>query len=278
VVTPPTDPLPPITPILLDALTDVVARAAAAILAVPRAQLDTTTKVDNSPVTAADMAADAVIAEGLARLLPHLTVVSEERCGPVPTTASSTFALVDPLDGTKDFIAGRGEYTVNLAIIRDGRPVAGLVAVPAGGELYRGAAGLGAQKLALSGAEARPAAAEIRTRSARPDNLTAVVSRSHLDAATVEYLSRYPVARQMAIGSSLKLCRLAEGSADIYPRLSPQSEWDLAAGHAVLAAAGGLVTTPDGRPLLYGAHPGLRVPGFIAWGDPALAAAADAQR
>ena len=272
-VTPTTDPLPPITVALLDALTDVVAQAAAAILAVPRAQLDTTTKADNSPVTAADMAADTVIAKGLARFLPDLPVVSEERCGPMPATASRTFALVDPLDGTKEFIAGRGEYTVNLAIIRDGWPVAGLVAAPASGELYRGAAGLGAQKLPLSGGEARPGIpTEIRTRSAPLDELTAVVSRSHLDAATVEYLSRYPVARQLAIGSSLKLCRLAEGLADIYPRLSPQSEWDLAAGHAVLTAAGGLVTTPDGRPLLYGAHPGLRVPGFIAWGDSKLAA------
>jgi 3'(2'), 5'-bisphosphate nucleotidase len=272
VVTPRTDPLPPITAALLDALTDVVARAAAAILEVPRGQLDTTMKADNSPVTAADMAADAVIAEGMARLLPHLPVISEERCGPMPATASKTFALIDPLDGTKEFIAGRGEYTVNLAIIRDGRPVAGLVAAPAGGALYRGAAGLGAQKFALSGAEVRSGAAiEIRTRPAPPDHLTAVVSRSHLDAATIEYLSHYPVARQIAIGSSLKLCRLAEGLADLYPRLSPQSEWDLAAGHAVLAAAGGLVTTPDGRPLLYGAHPALQVPGFIAWGDPALA-------
>ena len=189
----------------------------------------------------------------------------------MPTIASPTFALIDPLDGTKEFIAGRSEYTVNLALIRDGRPVAGLVAAPAGSELYRGAIGLGAQKLALAGADARPVGpADIRTRSAPPDNLVAMVSRSHLDSATVEYLSRYSIARQIAVGSSLKLCRLAEGLADIYPRLSPQSEWDLAAGHAVLAAAGGLVTTPDGNPLLYGAHPGLRVPGFIAWGDPAL--------
>ena len=268
-----TDPLPPIDVALLEALTEIVARAAAAILAVPRADLATTTKADNSPVTAADLAADTVISEGLARLLPHLPVISEERCDGTPAP-SSTCALVDPLDGTKDFVAGRGEFTVNLALIRDGRPVAGIVAAPASGELFRGAEGLGAEKLQLSGSETRPGGAvPIRTRRAPSGNVIAVVSRSHLDAATIAYLQLFPVARQIAIGSSLKLCRLAEGAADLYPRLSPLSEWDLAAGHAVLAAAGGLVTAPDGRPLLYGTHTGLRIPGFLAWGDPALAKA-----
>jgi 3'(2'), 5'-bisphosphate nucleotidase len=265
-----TDPLPPIDVALLDALTDIVARASAAILAVPRAELATTTKADNSPVTAADLAADAVIAEGLAQLLPQLPVISEEH-DRAPAPASS-FALVDPLDGTKDFVAGRSEFTVNVALIRDGRPVAGVVAAPASSELFRGAEGLGAQKLQLPGGNAQPRnAAPIRTRQAPPGSLIAVVSRSHLDAATVAYLARFPVARQIAIGSSLKLCRLAEGAADLYPRLSPLSEWDLAAGHAILTAAGGVLTAPDGRPLAYGGHADLTIPGFLAWGDPALA-------
>jgi len=268
------NPLPPIDAAFLDALTDIVVRASAAIIAIPRSQLAVRTKPDDTPVTAADLASDAVIAEGMARLAPHLQVISEECCGPAPPTLPPAFALVDPLDGTREFAAGHEEFTVNLAIIRDGWPVAGVVAAPARGTLYRGAKGLGAQKLSLSDGAARSGPpAPICTRPAPSENLVAVVSRSHLDADTVAFLSRYPVARRISVGSSLKLCWLAEGAADLYPRLSPISEWDLAAGHAVLAAAGGLLTTPDGRPLGYGTHLGFRIPGFVAWGDPRLAAA-----
>jgi len=249
---------------LADALTALVARAADAILAIAPTALHTRLKADRSPVTAADEAADAVIAEGLARLLPGLAVVSEEsvaRAGPL----GASFALVDPLDGTKEFVAGRDEYTVNLAIIADGCPIAGFIAAPALGVMFRGIVGHGAERLVRDAA----APVAIRCRQAPAGGLTATVSRSHLDAATSAFLDSLGVAARMTCGSALKFCRIAEGAADIYPRLSPTSEWDTAAGHAIVVAAGGAVTTPAGAPLRYGAwQQGFAVPGFIAWGDP----------
>jgi 3'(2'), 5'-bisphosphate nucleotidase len=249
---------------LADALTDLVARAGDAILAVAPTALRTRLKADQSPVTAADEAADAVIAEGLARLLPGLAVVSEEsgaRAGPL----GETFALVDPLDGTKEFVAGHDEYTVNLAIVADGSPIAGFIAAPALGLLFRGIVGRGAERLARDAA----APVAIRCRPAPAGALTATVSRSHLDPATSAFLDTLGVAARMTCGSALKFCRVAEGAADVYPRLSPTSEWDTAAGHAIVVAAGGVVTTPAGAPLRYGAwRQGFAVPGFIARGDP----------
>jgi 3'(2'), 5'-bisphosphate nucleotidase len=249
---------------LVDALTALVARASAAILAIAPAALQTRVKADRSPVTAADEAADAVIAEGLARLLPGLAVVSEEsleRAG----TLGTTFALVDPLDGTKEFVAGRAEYTVNIAIVTDGRPIAGFIAAPALGLVFRGVVGRGAERLALApGAD--PVA--IRCRATPSGGLVAAVSRSHLDAATTAFLDRLAVTERIDCGSALKFCRIAEGTADVYPRLSPTSEWDIAAGHAIVTAAGGVMTAPSGEPLRYGrAQQGFGVPGFIAWGD-----------
>jgi len=252
-----------IAPDLTDALTDLVARAAAAILAIAPGALDTRLKADRSPVTAADEAADAVIAQGLARIIPGLPIVSEESRAPDPLDA--IFALVDPLDGTKEFVAGRGEYTVNLAIVADGKPIAGFIAAPALGLIYRGIAGRGAERLGLDPAIAPVA---IRCRRAPDDGLVAAVSRSHLDGATLTFLDRLGVTRRISCGSALKLCRIAEGAADVYPRLSPTSEWDIAAGHAIITAAGGLVTTPSGMPLRYGrAEQDFKVPGFVAWGD-----------
>ncbi|HUI95251.1 MAG TPA: 3'(2'),5'-bisphosphate nucleotidase CysQ [Xanthobacteraceae bacterium] len=252
---------------LADALTAVVARAADAILAIAPNALRTRLKADRTPVTAADEAADGVIAEGLARLLPGLAVVSEEsvaRAGPL----GGTFALVDPLDGTKEFVAGRDEYTVNLAIVADGCPIAGFIAAPALGLLFRGIVGRGAERLTRDAAGPDPVA--IRCRRAPAGALTAVISRSHLDPATSAFLDSLGVAARMTCGSALKFCRIAEGAADVYPRLSPTSEWDTAAGHAIVTAAGGAVTTPAGAPLRYGAQQqGFAVPGFIAWGDPA---------
>jgi 3'(2'), 5'-bisphosphate nucleotidase len=250
---------------LADALTDLVARAAAAILAIAPAALDTRLKADESPVTAADEAADAVIAQGLARLMPGIAVVSEES-RERPAALGETFALVDPLDGTKEFVKGLDEYTVNLAIITAGEPIAGFVAAPALGLVWRGVVGRGAERLRLD-RSAAPVA--IRCRPAPPDGLVAAVSRSHFSAATAALLDRVGVASRVACGSSLKFCRVAEGAVDVYPRLAQISEWDIAAGHALVTAAGGVVTTPEGAPLRYGdAAPGYNVPGFIAWGDP----------
>jgi 3'(2'), 5'-bisphosphate nucleotidase len=256
---------PIIDPPLADALTDLVARAAAAILAIAPAALDTRLKADASPVTAADEAADAVIAQGLVRLMPGVAVVSEES-RERPAALGDTFVLVDPLDGTKEFVKGLGEYTVNVAIISGGEPVAGFVAAPALGHLWRGVVGRGAERLGLDRATAPVA---IRCRPAPPGGLVAAASRSHFTAATAAFLDRAGVTSRISCGSSLKFCRLAEGAVDIYPRLSDISEWDIAAGHALVTAAGGVVTTPAGTPLRYGnAAQGYNVPAFIAWGDP----------
>jgi 3'(2'), 5'-bisphosphate nucleotidase len=251
---------------LVAALTDLVADAAAAILAIAPASLDTRLKADESPVTAADEAADAVIARGLAALLPGVPVVSEES-RERPSALGEMFLLVDPLDGTKEFVAGVGEYTVNVAIIAAGEPIAGFVAAPALGLIYRGVVGRGAERLRLD-RTAAPAA--IRCRPAPAGGLVAAASRSHFTAATAAFLDRVGVTSRVSCGSSLKFCRLAEGAIDVYPRLSEISEWDIAAGHALVAAAGGLVTTPTGGPLRYGqAARGFTVPAFIAWADPA---------
>ena len=256
---------------LVEELTSLVARAAAAILAITPATLDTRLKADKSPVTAADEAADAVIAGGLARLLPGVAVVSEES-RERPSALGGTFVLVDPLDGTKEFVAGVGEYTVNLAIVVRGEPVAGFVAAPALGLIWRGVVGRGAERLALDRSGAPVA---IRCRPVPASGLVAAASRSHFTAATAAYLDRVGVTSRVSCGSSLKFCRVAEGAIDVYPRLSEISEWDIAAGHALVTAAGGVVTTPAGAPLRYGnAAQGFVVPGFLVWGDPTRRVAA----
>lgn len=258
---------------LLDELTSIVSAAAAAILAARTRPLDARRKADLSPVTAADHAAEAVILQGLARVLPGIPVVSEEAAADMlPASIGDTFILVDPLDGTHELLAGRDEFTVNVAIVSGGDPRLGIVGAPAQGLIWRGSKDGGAERLVLTpGAPA----SDIRERSAirarpRPGaGLVAAVSRSHLDSATQALLARLPITDLFACGSALKFCQLAEGIADVYPRLSATCEWDIAAGHAVLAAAGGTVTTPEGAPLRYGrSSAGFRVPSFVAWGDP----------
>jgi 3'(2'), 5'-bisphosphate nucleotidase len=261
---------------LLDDLTSIVSAAAAAIIAARAGSLDTRTKADLTPVTAADHAAEAVILEGLARLFPDTCVVSEEAVDRAPPDRiPDRFVLVDPLDGTRELVAGRDEFTINLAIVDGGRPRLGIVAAPAQGLLWRGIEGSGAERLRLSpGAPANAAQGRsiIRTRPAPRAGLVAAVSRSHLDPQTEALLARLPIAARHACGSALKFCQIAEGSADVYPRFSPTCEWDVAAGHAVLAAAGGVVTTPEGAPLRYGRiAENFRVPAFVAWGDPEAA-------
>jgi 3'(2'), 5'-bisphosphate nucleotidase len=262
---------------LLDELTTVVSAAGAAILVTRSGSLDTRTKPDLTPVTACDHAAEAVILEGVARLLPGICIVSEEAASrALPQHIPDSFVLVDPLDGTRELIAGRDEFTINVAIIAGGRPRLGIVAAPAQALLWRGIEGRGAERLRLSpGAPASAAQARspIRTRPSPRSALVAAVSRSHLDPQTEAYLARLPVSERRACGSAVKFCQVAEGSADVYARLSPTCEWDVAAGHAVLAAAGGMVNTPEGAPMSYGRMAAnFRVPAFIAWGDPSLAA------
>jgi 3'(2'), 5'-bisphosphate nucleotidase len=263
---------------LVDALTGVVSQAAEAVLAIRASALAPRLKADRSPVTAADEAAEAIILEGVSRLLPGVQIVSEEAVAHgLPQEIADCFVLVDPVDGTRELVAGRDEFTVNLAIVQDRRPVLGIVAAPAENCLWRGVAGGGAarRKLAAGVAERRRQSewTPIRPRLFAGGRLVAAVSRSHLDARTLAFLARLADVERLTIGSSLKFCRLAEGLADLYPRLAPVHEWDIAAGHAVLAAAGGIVTTPDGAALSYGAGAqGLVVPGFLAWADPAAPA------
>ncbi len=260
---------------LLDDLTTIVSEAAAAILAARACPLDPRAKSDHSPVTAADEAAEAVILNGLARVLPGVPVVSEEAAGRTPPAyLGDQFILVDPLDGTRELLAGRDEFTVNVAIVSDGRPVLGIVAAPALGLVWRGQIGR-AERLRLAPgthADAAYEQIEIRTRPCPATGLIAAVSRSHLDGETQAFLARLPVTKTLNCGSAVKFCQVAEGAADIYPRFGTTCEWDVAAGHAVLAAAGGSLTTPEGTPLPYGRiAERFRVPGFIAWGDPSAA-------
>jgi 3'(2'), 5'-bisphosphate nucleotidase len=259
---------------VLDALSEIVSRAAQATLRVPFSAVEQRIKNDLSPVTAADEASEALILEGLARVLPGVPVVAEEStaAGEQPQTLGPSFLLVDPLDGTKEFLAGRDEFTVNVAIVTGGTPIAGIVAAPAQGLMWRGVVGGKAERLRLKLGAAPSEAYERSFIHARPapERLTVATSRSHLDEMTEDFLAKLPVAKRYLCGSSVKFCHIAEGKADIYPRLSPTYEWDIAAGCAVLAAAGGKVVAPDGGPLRFGgAAKKFLMPGFIAWGDPA---------
>jgi 3'(2'), 5'-bisphosphate nucleotidase len=257
---------------LLDELTAIVARASTVIRNIAAGTVSHWLKADQSPVTAADEASEAAILDGVARLLPNVPVVSEEMAGKkAPPALDGSFILVDPLDGTKEFIAGRDEFTVNLAIVTGGAPIAGIISAPNRGELWRGVVGFKAERLRLLTDGADQAQA-IRTRRWPEQGAVAVVSRSHYDAATDAFLALLPPVAHDSSGSSIKFCRIAEGVADVYPRLGTTCEWDIAAGHAIVAAAGGIVTTPQGMPLAYGrVAEKFRVPAFVAWGDPAKA-------
>jgi 3'(2'), 5'-bisphosphate nucleotidase len=253
-----------------------VSQAAAAILVIAPGQVEQRQKPDHSPVTAADEAAQEIILSGLSRLLPGVPVVSEEAPRPRGTPVlSGPFVLVDPLDGTREFLAERSEFTVNVAIIVDGRPTAGVIAAPALGLIWRGVVGSGADRLVLapgSPAHAARERAALHTRRCPSTAMVAAVSRSHLDPQTSAFIARRPDARILTCGSSLKFCRLAEGGADVYPRLAPTSEWDVAAGDALVTAAGGIVVAPSGDRLAYGrVDADFRIPAFIAWGDPKAA-------
>jgi 3'(2'), 5'-bisphosphate nucleotidase len=263
--------------LLLDELTSIISHAAAAALAAREAGLAARTKADLSPVTAADEASEAVILDGVRRLLPGVPVVSEEAQARAPAgPLGDAFVLVDPLDGTRELLAGRDEFSINVALIRSGTPRLGIVAAPARGLVWRGADPGTAERLHLAAGAPASAARErasIRPRPLPGSGLVAAVSRSHLDPRTEGFLERIAGARRLPSGSAIKLCQVAEGSADVYPRLAPVCEWDLAAGHALLAAAGGIVVTPDQAALSYGhSERAFRVGGFIAWGDPAAPA------
>jgi 3'(2'), 5'-bisphosphate nucleotidase len=254
---------------LMPALTTAAVRAALLVRGLA-GKTDVHRKRDGSPVTEADLAAEAAIRQDLVRVAPALPFVSEEQAeDKAPRLGGGgSYALVDPLDGTREFIAGHDEYAINIAIMTEGRPILGIVAAPALGLLWRGIVGRGAERIAFATDGGLSSPQPVHGRKPPPQNLVVVVSRSHLDARTQAYLADLPAARTMACGSAIKFGRLAEGSADLYPRLAPVRDWDAAAGHALVEAAGGRVATPEGRPLRYGTAERV-IPGFIASGDPA---------
>jgi 3'(2'), 5'-bisphosphate nucleotidase len=254
-------------------LTDTAARAGAAIMAHFHEGAEVKLKDDLSPVTRADHDAEAIILAALSRFAPDVPVVSEEASGAASSPLGTRFFLVDPLDGTKEFIQRRSDFTVNVALIDDGRPRFGLVYAPAKSLLAVTIAEGKAVEAELApnraGANlATLACRPLHVRRAAPAGLVAVVSHSHFDAETEALLAKLKVARRSSAGSSLKFLLVARGEADVYPRFGTTMEWDIAAGQAILETAGGTVVTADGKPIRYGkVEAGLRNPSFIAWGQ-----------
>ena len=266
---------------LLDALLPVTLAAARIQMSYFRGKTAVSSKPDASPVTAADQESETLIVTALNALAPGIPVVAEEAAaaGHVPDigkSAGQEFFLIDPLDGTREFIADRPEFTINIALVRDGTPRFGIVYAPALGILYASLGDASAIEASVQPTATRTrfanlTARPIRTRAAPAGGLIAVASRSHGNVATDAFLGQYRIAQRIAAGSSLKFCVLAKGEADIYPRLGRTCEWDTAAGHAVLVAAGGIVTTLDGQPLTYGrSAPRFLNPDFVAWGQHVL--------
>ncbi|MEM9972174.1 MAG: 3'(2'),5'-bisphosphate nucleotidase CysQ [Pseudomonadota bacterium] len=242
-----------------------LALAAGAVImeAYNRPDFDVRQKSDASPVTEADEAADRLIAAGLSARFPHVPLVTEEQAD-THSIDAKTFFIVDPLDGTKEFVHRRGDFTVNIALVEDGAPTLGVVYAPAKGRLFVAGPDAATE---LTVTERHEVVGEpSRLRVATPDNaaLRIVASKSHRTPELEDYIAQYKIAESVAAGSSLKFCLLASGEADLYPRLGPTMEWDTAAGHAVLKRAGGRVVTFDSSdPLAYG-KPGFRNPHFIA--------------
>jgi 3'(2'), 5'-bisphosphate nucleotidase len=248
---------------LAHALTDLSQRAGAEILEVYAGDANVTRKTDDSPLTEADLRSHRAIVAGLKQLTGDLPILSEESAEiPFEERARwSSYWLVDPLDGTKEFISRNGEFTVNIALISDGQPVLGVVYVPVTATTYVGARGSGAWKTVAG--ETRP----ISTRRPAPSPVRVVGSRSHRGDLIDAYLAKLGPHELLPFGSSLKLCMVAEGSADLYPRLGPTCEWDTAAAHAVVLGAGGAVVDVSGAPLTYNKKAEYLNPHFIVFGD-----------
>jgi 3'(2'), 5'-bisphosphate nucleotidase len=235
-------------------------RAGAAILEHYASEFAVTRKTDGSPVTAADHASEAVMLEALRKLTPDIPVVSEEEveAGRFPDVSRGRFWLVDPLDGTKEFVKRNGEFAVVVGLIVDFKAVAGVIYAPVLDVLYAGAAG-------HAWREKDGRTEDLAARVAAPDGLVVAISRSHISEKFETYLATLPLKGRVACGSAIKFGILAAGEADIYPRFGQTMEWDTAAGHAILEAAGGRMETKDGEPLRYG-KPGFLNHGFIARG------------
>ncbi|WP_193089792.1 3'(2'),5'-bisphosphate nucleotidase CysQ [Advenella sp. FME57] len=248
---------------LLESIIPIVRKGGETIMEIYQTDFEVKGKADSSPVTLADERAEQVMVPLLKALLPGVPVIAEEAvaAGEMPDVAD-TFWLVDPLDGTKEFINRNGEFTVNIALIVNGVAVLGVVYAPAQGRLFAGAVD------SCAFVEQSTGRSDIRCRVVPEAGLTVVASRSHGDSAALDSFlgqSGHTVADVVNAGSSLKLCLVAAGEADVYPRLGRTMEWDIAAGHAVLSAAGGRVEAISGEPLEYG-KPGFENPHFVAWG------------
>jgi len=261
-----------ITEALVAELVTLTEAAGAAILEIYETDFDVETKSDESPLTQADLSSHRTIEAGLARLTPQIPLFSEEsELPPFEARQSwSRYWLVDPLDGTKEFVNRNGEFTVNIALIEGQQPVFGIVGVPVRGHVYVGIQGEGAYR--LSRAEGEPDRITLNGRPMDDESpLVVVASRSHGGERLEQYLlaleETFGGVSRTPVGSSLKLCILAEGAADLYPRLGPTSEWDIAAAHAVLAAAGGEVWAVDGSPLAYNSTESVLNPEFFAAAD-----------
>ncbi|MET0258222.1 MAG: 3'(2'),5'-bisphosphate nucleotidase CysQ [Methylobacterium sp.] len=258
---------------LLDTLLQAALAAGEVILRHYEAGATATAKADGSPVTAADREAEALILAALHRFDPGIPVVAEEEAeaGRLPEGEADRFFLVDPLDGTREFVGRNGDFTVNIALIEHGAPVAGIVFAPVCGRLFLGEGGRAFEAAVEDGHAGTLRPIAVRAAPARP---VAVASRSHRTPETGDWLDRHAITHTVSRGSSLKFCLLAAGEADVYPRLGRTMEWDTAAGDAVLRAAGGRVVTLDGAPLRYGKRRQPREadyanPHFLAFGDPA---------
>ena len=249
---------------LLGPLLDIVRDAGDRILAVYETDFEVNTKADKTPVTEADLLAHNAIVSALQRITPDIPVLSEEssKIAFEERRRWESYWLVDPLDGTKEFINRNGDFTVNIALIQRGEPIIGVVYMPVGGLSYYGSVGVGAYRREANGAE-RP----IHVRVNAEDPVRVVASRSHRGELLDGYLAKLGAHKIVSRGSSLKFCLVAEGAADVYPRLGPTCEWDTGAGHAVLLAAGGHVVDLDGKPLRYNGKESLLNPHFIAYAD-----------
>lgn len=249
---------------LLDQVTAISQLAGHAIMDIYRQGIEVTSKDDDSPLTQADLASHAIILQKLRELTPKTPCLSEEAADIDFATRSGwrEYWLIDPLDGTKEFIKRNGEFTVNIALIRDHEPVLGVVHIPVSEETFCGGEGLGAWRIDDQG-ERRA----IRVRTRRADPLVVVGSRSHANPVLEDYLRQLGDHELISMGSSLKFCVVAEGKADFYPRLGPTSEWDTAAAHAVVLAAGGQVLQLDGEPLRYNLKDSLLNPEFLVIAD-----------
>ena len=248
------------------AVVDIAIAAGAAIMGIYSQDFAVEHKDDRSPLTAADLASHHLIVDGLRRLTPELPVLSEESASIAweERRTWTRYWLVDPLDGTREFVKKNGEFTVNIALIENGETVFGVVYAPALEELHYGIRGVGA--FVRDGDEDVP----ILSRKPASPPLRVAASRSHLDERTAAAMRRMGEVESQGLGSSLKFCRIAEGRMDVYPRFGPTSEWDTAAAQAVLEAAGGAVLTLDGQPLRYNHKESLLNPDFIALGDAGL--------